>query len=95
MANVGGACGDPVRRSQLTANSASTAAFPSPCHNPTCFARVPPGMANQSIHPATAATSPASPPAAIIQYAASATRPLSFTKWITSNTVAVDNNPSG
>jgi len=55
-----------ARSSQLTANSASTTALPSPCTSPTRFARVAPGMANQSIHPNTAASSPPTTPAAIM-----------------------------
>ena len=44
----------PRRRYQLLAIKNSTAIFPTACHKPTLFARVPRGIESQSINPGTA-----------------------------------------
>ncbi len=62
------------------ANSATMRKLVNPCNNPTALARVPEGIASQSIKPNTAATSPPITPAAIVQNEITAHRPLPVIK---------------
>ena len=94
MAAVGGAV-KPRRRNQLAMNSATTTTFPPPCHSPIALARVPLGMASQSIRPNTAATKPPTTPAKIIQYAAVPRPGRLVTKHAMSKKNDVASRPSG
>jgi len=67
MGKTPGSPGAPERSNQLEANSATITTLLNPCPNPIPFARVPEGIASQSIKPNTAARSPPMTPAAIIQ----------------------------
>src|SRR5438067_6565556 len=62
-----GFCGAEFRSSQLPMNRSTTTTFTPPCMSPIVFARVPEGMAHQSMTPNTAASKPPMIPAAIIQ----------------------------
>jgi hypothetical protein len=55
----------PRRSQRLTANSTSTTTLPPPCSAPMLLARVPLGMASQSMVPNGAATRPPISPAAM------------------------------
>jgi hypothetical protein len=59
------------------------------------LARVPPGIASQSISPKGAATRPDTTPAAIIQYDSSDQKPFAVMNWTTSNINAVASRPRG
>src|SRR5216683_1104457 len=87
-----GAC---KRIDQLTMNSARITRLPPPCHKPTDLARVPDGIANQSMVPTAAASSPPIKPAAIIQKAISDQYPLPVIKCTISKITDVINSPSG
>ena len=67
------------RIDQLTMNSARITRLPPPCQKPTDLARVPDGIANQSMVPTAAASSPPIKPAVIIQKAISGVRKLVIT----------------
>jgi hypothetical protein len=51
MATIPGSPGASARSSQLTMNSVTMTTLVAPCHIPTALARVPEGIANQSIRP--------------------------------------------
>src|SRR5215208_717401 len=95
MGKTLGSPGAPERSSQLRANSITMTALLNPCPNPIAFARVPEGIASQSIRPKNAARSPPITPAAIIQKAISAHLALPVSRWTTSKITDVVSNPSG
>src|SRR5262249_49383076 len=66
-----------------------------PCHAPIRLARVPAGIASQSMRPNGAAIKPLMMPAAIIQYAISDQYPCAVTRWMMSKITAIARSPNG
>src|SRR5947209_18974711 len=83
------------RMSQLTMNNTTMTTLPTPCHRPSVFARVPAGIASQSIRPKMAASSAPITPAVIIQKATTEKKPLPVIQWMMSKKSDVASNPSG
>src|SRR5205807_5669409 len=83
------------RMSQLTINNKTMTTLPTPCHRPSVFARVPAGIASQSIRPKIAASSAPITPAVIIQKATTEKKPLPVIQWMMSKKSDVASNPSG
>src|SRR6266702_191611 len=83
------------RMGQLTMNNKTMKTLPPPCHRPTVFARVPAGIASQSIRPKIAASSAPITPAVIIQKAMTEKKPLPVIQWMMSKKSDVASNPSG
>src|SRR5205807_3139174 len=83
------------RMSQLTINNKTMTTLPTPCHRPSVFARVPAGIASQSIRPKIAASSAPITPAVIIQKATTEKKPLPVIQWMMSKISEVASNPNG
>src|SRR5204863_3520470 len=81
--------------SQLTINNKTMTTLPTPCHKPIVLARVPAGMASQSIRPKIAASRPPITPTVIIQKATTEKKPLPVIQWMMSKINDVASNPSG
>src|SRR5206468_13131920 len=76
LANISGRSGSVRRSHQLPRNNRTTTNIVIPWVNPIVLARVPFGIAYQSINPNGAANKPPIMPAVIIQNATAAIRPL-------------------
>src|SRR5436305_3765121 len=83
------------RMSQLTMNNTTMTTLPTPCHRPSVLARVPAGIASQSIRPKMAASRAPITPAVIIQKATSEKKPLPVIQWMMSKISDVASNPNG
>ena len=95
MGKIPGSPGAGARSNQLAANSATIITLLKLCPNPIALARVPEGIASQSIKPNPAAASPPMTPAAIIQKAISVHLVAPVSRWMTSKITDVVSNPSG
>ena len=95
MGKTPGSPGAPVRSNQLEAKSATMSTLLNPCASPIALARVPEGIASQSIRPNTAARSPPATPTAIIQKEISAHLAPPVTMWTTSKPTETVSKPMG
>src|SRR6185369_1788960 len=94
-ANVGGCCTSPERSHRLIAKRARTTTLPPPWRPPIRFARVPDGIATQSMRPNGAASRPPTIPEAISAYATVAAYAAPDARWMMSKTTDVASSPSG
>jgi hypothetical protein len=90
-----GARGLGRRSNQLTMKSSVTMTFPHPCHTPMARARVLRGIESQSTKPKTAAASPISTPAKIIQNETSARSARPVIRYAMSKKNDVARSPRG